>query len=90
VRTQKIKDSRWNNSFKNLSFRVDVEAMTKSGRETGEPLALVEFTTTSNVNRGASNSGANATAKFEMNRTQMNEMLETLREIQKKFDESSF
>lgn len=83
IHAQKIKDCKWNHSYKNFSFRIDVEAMTKNGSETGEPIALMEFTTIKQKDKSH-------TAKFEMNRTQINEMLNSLNEIQKKLDDSSF
>ena len=81
---QKIKESRWNNSFKSLSWRVDVEAMSKDNPESGEPVALFEFVTT----KGSKDSTGKEIqiAKFEMNRIQVADLAKICDEIQMKFD----
>ena len=84
----KIKESRWNRSYKNLLWRVDVEAMSKDGSESGEPIALFEFVTTAGSSK-YKQTDSQQTAKFDMNRDQVLEMLAACDAIQKKFDESS-
>lgn len=75
-----LKSVTWNNSLERLAWRVDVRALSKSTTEqTDEPVAFFELST-------SKNSGANNTAKFEMNRTEVQSMLSSLAEIQAVFD----
>ena len=86
IHKQKVKESRWNNGYKNLLWRVDVEAISKDSAESGEPIALFEFVTSKQTGK----SETQDTAKFSMNRKQVNDMLMSLESIQKKLDESSY
>lgn len=89
-----INKSRWNNSLKDLSWRVDIKTVTKSNIDVNEPLLLFEFVTKDGHNKSSYNisghaSGSNS-VKFGMDRLQVNNMISKLDEIQKCIDESSY
>lgn len=79
--------STYNNSITSLKWRIDVEAANKKNTEVNEPTALFEIL----LKKGASdNATATTTAKFEMNRSQVAEMVNVFDQIQKKIDEASY
>lgn len=87
VNKKLLKDSTWNNSIDHLSWRVDVKAISKLRTEIDEPVAFFEFATKSNVKDAKGAAAAPKIAKFEMNREQVGDILKSLGEINKKFDE---
>jgi len=78
--------STYNNSVTSLKWRIDVEAANKKNTEANEPTALFEI----QFKKGASDNNASSPAKFEMNRLQVAEMVNTFDLIQKKIDEASY
>jgi len=77
--------STYNNSVTSLKWRIDVEAANKKNTEANEPTALFEI----QFKKGASDN-ASSPAKFEMNRLQVAEIVNTFDLIQKKIDEASY
>jgi hypothetical protein len=76
----------WNNSLDRLAWRVDVRALSKTTSEqSDEPIAFFELATKRNNN---GNGGGNnvRTAKFEMDRSEVQTMLDSLNDIQAVFD----
>lgn len=78
-----LKDSTWNSSIDHLSWRVDIKAISKLKPEIDEPVAFFEFATKSN----AQDAKGTKVAKFEMNREQVGQIVQTLAVIGKKFDD---
>lgn len=66
----------WNNTLKQLSWRVDIKTASKSAPEVNEPIALFEIAT------------SGSQAKFEISKPQLDSILEQLDECQKRI--SSF
>ncbi len=83
VNKKLLKESTWNHSLDHLPWRVDVKAISKTSSEIDEPVAFFEFATKSNIEKSGG-----GTAKFEMNREQLSEMVKSLSDIHKKFDEA--
>jgi len=79
-----LQKSTYNNSITSLKWRIDVEAANKKNTEVSEPTALFEIQFKKFISDNTS------TAKFEMNRLQVQEMVNTLDQIQKKIDEASY
>jgi hypothetical protein len=80
-----LQKSTYNNSITSLKWRIDVEAANKKNTEiSNEPTALFELQFKKVI------SDKTSTAKFEMNRLQVQEMVKTLDQIQKKIDEASY
>jgi hypothetical protein len=77
------KETVWNNTLDHLSWRVDVKATSKNVPEIDEPVAFFEFA----AKRPNHNSSPSSVAKFEMNREQVADILRSLNEVHKKFDE---
>ena len=75
----------WNRHLQSTSWRIDVKAASKSNAELNVPVVLFEIKSEAGVIDNAS-SGVKV-AKFEMDRTQVGEILTTLDNIQKKFEE---
>jgi hypothetical protein len=82
-----LKKCTWNDSLKQISWRVDVKAASKNISEINEPTAFFEISTSKNNSNP--NSVSN-TASFEMNRIQISEMVSHLDLIQKKIDDVSY
>jgi len=79
-----LQKSTYNNSITSLKWRIDVEAANKKNIEVSEPTALFEIQFKKFISDNTS------TAKFEMSRLQVQEMVNTLDQIQKKIDEASY
>lgn len=83
-----VKKSRWNRSNKSIAWRVDVKAASKTTSEINEPIAIFEH-----ITEAPSNSKTSTDAKvtrFEMNRTQVADMLRVLETIEKQIDDVSY
>lgn len=88
-----LKRSRWNNEYHQLSWRVDLKAASRHVPDINEPLAIFEFCSKSppsnaKVKRSTTLSTAVDTTdisrtQFQMDRTQLDEMLQTLDTIKK-------
>jgi hypothetical protein len=71
----------WNNQLDRLAWRVDVRALSKTTAEqSDEPIAFFEMATKK------STTGNGKTAKFEMDRNEVQAMLNSLNDIQAVFD----
>jgi hypothetical protein len=80
-----LKDATWNNSVDHFAWRVDVKAMSRNVSEINEPVAFFEHI----FKKGHQfDDSTSSTAKFEMDRTQVSEMLKNLTEIQRKIEEA--
>jgi hypothetical protein len=87
-----LKDATWNNTYEHLSWRVDVKTMSRASTEMNEPTAFFDFS----CKRGhlfekqeAGSSSQTENAKVEMDRTELNNILSSLNDIQKKIEEAS-
>lgn len=78
------KETIWNNTLDHLSWRVDVRATSKNVPEIDEPVAFFEFASKRPTNDGNS---PLSVAKFEMNRDEVSDILRSLNDVHKKFDE---
>ncbi len=79
------KETVWNSTLDHLSWRVDVKATSKNVSEIDEPVAFFEFAAKRPVI--ADGSSPSSMAKFEMNREQVGDILRSLNDVHKKFDE---
>ncbi len=70
--------SKWNNSLKEINWRIDVKTASSKGDATNEPIALVELST------------SKSTAKFSMDKQQISDIMTQFNQIQKKIEEASF
>ena len=70
-----------------FAWRVDVKAMSRNVAEINEPVAFFEHIF--KAGHQFHDNTTSSTAKFEMDRTQVSEMLKNLTEIQKKIEEAS-
>ena len=70
--------SKWNNSLKEINWRIDVKTASSKGDTTNEPIALVELSTSKSA------------AKFSMDKQQISELMTQLDQIQKKIEEASY
>mmetsp|Transcript_29303 Transcript_29303/g.58493 ORF Transcript_29303/g.58493 Transcript_29303/m.58493 type:complete len:189 (-) Transcript_29303:21-587(-) len=72
----------WNKTMDRLSWRVDVKALSKtSAEQSDEPVAFFELAT-----KKGDGAGGTQTAKFEMDRSEVQTLLNSLNEIQAVFD----
>lgn len=78
-----IKGSRWNNNMNKMSWRVDINALSKQNQELNEPIAYIELET-SNIVRDTKQR-----IEFDMTQSQVYEILQIFDEIQKTFDEAT-
>ena len=79
INNQLLKDVTWNNKYNHLAWRIDVRALSKSTTEqSDEPVSFFEMSMKKNEK--------SKIAKFEMNREEVQNMLEQLNNIQAVFD----
>lgn len=79
INNQLLKDVTWNNKYNHLAWRIDVRALSKSTIEqSDEPVSFFEMSMKKNEK--------SKIAKFEMNREEVQNMLEQLNNIQAVFD----
>ena len=72
----------WNKTMDRLAWRVDVKALSKtSAEQSDEPVAFFELAT-----KKGDGAGGTQTAKFEMDRSEVQTLLNSLNEIQAVFD----
>ena len=67
--------------FDHLKWRLDVQVLTKSGDELNDPIALFELTT-----KETAGSRERQSIKFEMDRSEIDAMLHSLREIERQIN----
>lgn len=77
-----LRNSRGNNSFEKLVWRVDMRSLSNKSSEINEPIARIHFITSTNHD-------VKDIAGFEMTRDDVSKMLDTCQSIQKKFDEAA-
>ena len=79
-----MKDVTWNDSLERLSWRIDVRTLSKTvAEQNDEPVAFFEMAT---KNGTGSVAPVVHSAKFEMDRAEVTNMLASLNEIQQVFD----
>ena len=89
-----LKDATWNNTFDHLSWRVDVKTMSRTSTEMNEPTAFFDLTCKrghqfDNSENISSSNNKEQNARFEMSRTEVQEMLQSLNDVQKMIEEAS-
>lgn len=70
--------SKWNNSLKEINWRIDVKTASSKGDTANEPVALVELSTSKTA------------TKFSMDKQQVSELMTQLDQIQRKIEEASY
>jgi len=72
-----VRRSAWNGHFSKLSWRVDVKTVGKSSAELNEPVALLELRTDNghNPSSAACEASSKKQTQFELNRTEIQELL---------------
>jgi len=70
--------SRWNNSLKEMNWRIDVKTASSKSATTNEPIALIELST------------SKMSTKFSMDKQQISDLMSQFNQIQKKIEEASY
>jgi hypothetical protein len=77
----------WNGGFSHLSWRVDVKVLTKDSIEINEPIALFEIRT--KLSSMSQTSPTTSCATFEMDRSELEFMIQSIRDAEAKLIEIS-
>lgn len=82
IRESLYSQSQWSSPyFDNLKWRLDVQVLTKSGDEVNDPIALFELRT-----KETASSTTRHSIKFEMDRSEIDVLLNSLREIERQIN----